>query len=60
MRLLAKFTIVADTVRESMLPWVKVWVFSLFLSFDLLQNLSLLLLSQFLSVYTGVLGLDCG
>ena len=43
-----------------MFAWVELRVLSLFISLNLLENLTLLLLSEFLAVNTSVLGNDSG
>ena len=59
MRLLTWLSVAADTVSQTILPGVEVRVLRLFLSFQFLKNLSLLLLREFFSIHTSVLGLHC-
>ena len=59
MRLLTWLSVAADTVSQTILPGVEVRVLRLFLSFQFLKNLSLLLLREFFSIDTSVLGLHC-
>ncbi len=60
MNLTASFLKPSDAVNQPMFARVKLWVLSLFVSFDLLKNLTLLLLSEFFSVNTSVLAHDSG
>ena len=57
MRLLTSFNVASDAMRQTVLPRVKVRVLLLFLRLELLKDLTLLLLSQFFAVDTGVFSL---
>ena len=59
MRLLTWLSVTADAVSQTILPRVEVRVLRLFLSFQFLKNLSLLLLREFFSIDTSVLSLHC-
>ena len=55
MRLLAGLAIVSNTVLQAMLPWVELRILRLFLTFEFLDNLTLLLLSKLFAVNASVL-----
>ena len=60
MDLSALFVPSPNAVGQPVLSWVKLGVFSLFVSLQLLKNLALLLLGEFLSVNASVLAHDSG